>query len=1186
MSEREHESKNKAADAYADEHTHLIPQATSLKKLGIEPSEISKVEHAVTYFDQIRKHLNSDKSQLGEPDLESANADHDSTLLDPAVTVKRDSDVATDVQLPEKVDRFEIIRVLGQGGFARVFLARDPKLNRLVALKILKPTALLSGESRLRFQREAHAAAILSHPNIVPVFESGATGPIHFLVSEYCDGQTLAEWLKDNGHQVSPDTAAKIVARLAEAVQHAHQKGVVHRDLKPGNILVHDRDDDEEMLDNLRITDFGLARLSESDTDTLTTDGAIVGTPAYMSPEQARGDKEIDHSTDLFSLGVILYELLTGRIPFRGDNHIATLRLVEAADPESLRSISPHVPRDLEAICLKALEKNAANRYRTAHDFGNDLSRWSNGLPVIARPVRPDEKAWRWCQRNPGLATAISFAFVSLALGLSLTTWKWLEADRNFVLANKETKRANEEAANAREAEVVAKDETVRANKLGKRSHDALQAFKFAFMSTDPNRNGGPEMTARDVLDSAAGYLPIADFDDEGKLIFYDALFSSYQGIGDFNAAAEVGEQWQLVAKRVHGENSSVLLDIRAQNASLLARLSRYDEARDLLTDVLAAQLQSAPDSKSRYWTQFELGRTMFAMGNIVDSIEPMESGLDGFSAIVGQATPDAIEMTAMLGAAYLELENVSSAATLLNQAYENARRQLPDDHTLTLFAKESLSRLHAFDGEIQFANRMQNEVLKVRIEKLGLDHPQTLASKLRFVRLLHNGGQLESARKIAEETLQRARDQLGDEHRTTLMAMLRCAEVLTKLERFDSAILLFEDSLQLWTKNYPEEKRTPRSIRSSLGTVFLAKGRKSSDSELVRLALANYEQNVAELNAVLPANHKDILVAEKGCAHALFWLKEYKAAEAVAEKLLNKLKRKYPGGHPDILGATNTLAVCYTELDRVDDAIEMFEEILAGTEEHNTKGHTDTIVTMVNFGTQLNSKRRFNDAKSILSKALGLAQEHIPNQRLVINTIRTALAMAHRGKDETDQAIELLEKVIGESGNDPRISGASNILQKIYSERKQFDDFLRVVEVSKTVLKKTAGQNMLGYTAAILPMANKMMDLELYDEAIAVYRECLEIRTGVDPEAWYSYNLKSILGNALLKADRMDEARSMLTVGYEGLCKTYESVPLEKGLEKVRASVERLLKLSQAEDDQVAMKRWQSELDEIDNKQ
>ena len=276
-------------------------------------------------------------------------------------------DSSAEFDLPETLGRFEIVRELGAGGLGVVVLARDPVLNRLVALKIPRPHALFSRHMRERFLREARAAARLAHPNLLPVFEAGEAGRICYIAAAYCDGPTLADWLSSQSAPPSPTTAARIVRLLAQGIEYAHRQGVIHRDLKPANVMLqmHSAEhvartahDPHELPFVPKITDFGLARLEGGDLAHTRT-GAILGTLSYMAPEQvdARG-KSSDHRIDVYGLGAILYELIAGRPPFVGENEADTLRQLLHDDPRPLHTLRADVPRDLEAICSKCLEKD------------------------------------------------------------------------------------------------------------------------------------------------------------------------------------------------------------------------------------------------------------------------------------------------------------------------------------------------------------------------------------------------------------------------------------------------------------------------------------------------------------------------------------------------------------------------------------------------------------------------------------------------------------------------------------------------------------------------------------------------------------------------------------------------------------------------------------------------------------
>ena len=303
---------------------------------------------------------------------------------------------------------YELLQEIAEGGMGVVWRARQSNLRRDVALKMIRAGALATSAEVARFLREAEAAANLQHPNIVAIHEVGEHEGRHYFSMDLVDGRDLGAIVAEG--PLAPQRAARYVKTIAEAIHFAHQRGTLHRDLKPQNILI-------DTADRPRITDFGLAKTA-SDSQ-LTQSGIIMGSPSYMPPEQAAGRLgEIGPASDVYSLGAMLYELLTGRPPFRGETTMATLRDVMEIEPTALRKLKADIPPDLETICLKCLEKSSAARYPTAQALAEELERFLKGEPIQARPASAVRKAVSWCRRRPGtLAGVAALAIVALAFG-------------------------------------------------------------------------------------------------------------------------------------------------------------------------------------------------------------------------------------------------------------------------------------------------------------------------------------------------------------------------------------------------------------------------------------------------------------------------------------------------------------------------------------------------------------------------------------------------------------------------------------------------------------------------------------------------------------------------------------------------------------------------------------------------
>jgi tetratricopeptide (TPR) repeat protein len=359
---------------------------------------------------------------------------------------QRPSNLAGD-SFPMPFGRFQLRGLLGAGGFGAVFRAFDADLDREVALKIPRLDVAALPSLQARFVRESQAAAALDHPGIISVFETGRVGPVAYISTALCNGPTLTAWLAAHAEPVSPSSAVELVRQLAEAVQHAHDRGVLHRDLKPSNVLLEPHVPNASALDDFRprITDFGLAKRLEV-AEQATKDGALLGTPRYMAPEQASGSGEaISVRTDVYALGVILYELLTGAPPFVGDSDAHTMAMIIDAEPSPPRRSGGRIARDLAAICLTCLRKDPAERYRSAQGLADDLGRFLRGEPVSARPLSPLVRLVRWRRRHPLVAGLAALLFAVTIAGVVAVAWQWRRAEAGLANARTQTQRARQQ---------------------------------------------------------------------------------------------------------------------------------------------------------------------------------------------------------------------------------------------------------------------------------------------------------------------------------------------------------------------------------------------------------------------------------------------------------------------------------------------------------------------------------------------------------------------------------------------------------------------------------------------------------------------------------------------------------------------------------------------------------------------
>jgi serine/threonine protein kinase len=377
--------------------------------------------------------------------------------------------------------RFELVERIGVGGFGSVWKARDKELDRTVAIKIPRQ-GCMTPEEQEKFFREARAAAQLRHASIVSVHEVGRDDDSVYIVSDFVRGVTLGDWL--TGQQLTSREAAELCAKIADALHHAHEQRVIHRDLKPSNVMIDGEGEPH-------IMDFGLARRELGEV-TVTIDGQVLGTPAYMSPEQAKGEAHIaDRRTDVYSLGVILFQLLTGELPFRGNPRMLMHQVIND-EPPSPRKLNATIPKDLETITLKCLEKTPSRRFPTARELADELRRFLSGEPIRSRPISRIAHVWRWQRRHPAPALIALAGFLSVLLGIALFVVARERSARNAAIISREAEvRAKNVAIEAHHREVLARRaveesraELVEAQRIANELNEELQRLRAQLKST------------------------------------------------------------------------------------------------------------------------------------------------------------------------------------------------------------------------------------------------------------------------------------------------------------------------------------------------------------------------------------------------------------------------------------------------------------------------------------------------------------------------------------------------------------------------------------------------------------------------------------------------------------------------------------------------------------------------------
>jgi WD40 repeat protein len=391
------------------------------------------------------------KTDPGDPNPDvtrSSDAASENSRTDPVESV-------ADAAAPPPVPGYEVLGELGRGGMGVVYKARQLGLNRVVALKMILAGGHAGEAALVRFRQEAEAVARLQHPGIVQVYETGTHDGLPYFSLEFVGGETLGRRLAAG--PLPAREAARLVADLSAAVQYAHTQGIVHRDLKPANVLL-------TREGAPKVTDFGLAKTLDTGAGQ-TRSGEVIGTPSYMAPEQARGkSKEIGPLCDVYALRAILYECLTGRPPFQAATTIDTILQVTSQEPVAPRQLQPQLPRDLDTVTLKCLQKDPRRRYASVAALADDLGRFLRGEPIAARPVGAAERAWRWCRRNPAVAALAAGVAVSLVAGIAVAAYFAVIADRRAALAEQSAQNERDARGEADDARHKADDNAAKAN--------------------------------------------------------------------------------------------------------------------------------------------------------------------------------------------------------------------------------------------------------------------------------------------------------------------------------------------------------------------------------------------------------------------------------------------------------------------------------------------------------------------------------------------------------------------------------------------------------------------------------------------------------------------------------------------------------------------------------------------------
>ncbi len=736
------------------------------RELGERPRPEEFIERFPFFSEPLIAQFATDEAMRSAEATTEVSAGTDPALHFDAAKV---STVAADAGLDDKrlfpsFPGYELIGVIGQGGMGVVYKARNTMLGRVVALKTITALEPAKPGQSGRFLDEARAAARLQHPNIITVHEIGEYQGRPYFVQEFVAGGDLKKRLADKPMAVGQ--AAELLEILARAVHAAHQAGVVHRDLKPSNILLT-----TEGVP--KVADFGLAKLLGGDSGR-TQSGQVVGTPSYMAPEQAEGrSRDVGPVADVYALGAILYEALTGRPPFLGESQLETLRLVTSTEVVSPHLLRPDVPRDLETICLKCLDKEPHKRYASADALAEDLRRFLEGRPITARPVGAAGKSWRWAKRNPWLAGLSAALVLTFVLGTPTLLVLWLQA------------RSDRATARSEAAISKAVNEFLNKDLLAKASADNQSA---------PGSRPDPDIKLRDVLDLAAGTIgsrfaaqPLVEAS------IRRTIGETYEQLGLVQKALPHLERALELHRREQGPGHPDTLLAMAALGSLKLDDGKLDEAEALIVPAMDGLVrQNGPDDPDALAVRRGFANLHFLQGKLAEAEQLLTQVRGAYERTKGPHDPETLDVVNDLACVNNAQGNEAKGAGRHSEAqakYVKAEQLLKVivgeleqwrglEHPATLVAKGNLADSYRWQGRLAKAIELREEVLAARRTVLGDQHPGTLYMMVSLAEADCELPNLKEAQSLLEEAVMGCRSALDRNHETVIAALAILANV------------------------------------------------------------------------------------------------------------------------------------------------------------------------------------------------------------------------------------------------------------------------------------------------------------------------------------------------------------------------------------------------------------------------
>lgn len=927
-------------------------------------------------------------------------------------------------------NKYKLIEPIGEGGMGSVWLAQQSEpIKRKVAVKLIKQ-GMDSKQVLVRFDAERQALAMMDHPNIAKVLDGGiAPDGRPFFVMELVKGKPITEYC--DACKLSLRERLELFVPVCQAIQHAHQKGIIHRDIKPSNVMIAAYDDRAVP----KVIDFGVAKATGrqlTDATLNTGFGAIIGTPPYMSPEQATlNNLDIDTRSDVYSLGVLLYELLTGSPPFTLDelknkglmemlrvvredeppkpstristaNALPTLSANRSTDPGKLAQM---LRSDLDWIALKALEKNRTRRYETANGLSADILRYLSGEPVLAHPPSSGYRMRKFLRRHRRPVMAAAFVTLALIGGIAGTTLGLIEA-------RKQQGKADAARTAAESAEKAERQARQLSDKRLAQIEKANEILGSIFEHLNPEEIAKSELPLQAILveklDKAVEQLEGESIGDPLVVAAMQKKFGlSLLGLG------EPRKGIVLLEKALNTQREKLGFDNRATIMSMSDLATAYhgagnvDQAVQLLEDSLKlCKATFGPDDSDTLTVMNNLATVYQVAGKMDLALPLFEETLNIQKGKLGPAHRYTLASMGNLASAYSAVGKPETALPLLEEALKLAKENLGTDDPYTFQSMSNLAISYQGAGKLDLALPLLEETLKLQRAKLGPEHPNTLATMTALASAYRTDGKLDQALPLLEEAFKLQKAKLGPDHPDTLTTMNNLALAHKDGGNQDLALSLSEEGLKLTKAKFGLDHHSTLLAMNNLADIY-RKANKLDQS------IPLFEEALKLKKANLGPEHPSTLNTMSNLASAYQAAGKLDLAIPLFEETLKLQKAKLGPEHPSTLVTMNHLAGGYRDGRKWDQALPLLEETLKLSREKLGAEHPKTILTMNNLVTAYQEAGKLDLALSLVEEALKLPEAKLGHFDPATCANMHRLAMAYRSVGKTELCVPLLEKTL-----------------------------------------------------------------------------------------------------------------------------------------------------------------------------